>query len=72
LKNNDLNQAIRSFETARGQAPGNVRILLQLAVAYEKKSMPTEAAGLYRQILEIDELNEIARQKLAKLSIEAR
>jgi tetratricopeptide (TPR) repeat protein len=64
LKNNDANQAIRSFEAARRQAPENIRVLLQLALAYEQKKLPVKAEEIYREIIGIDELNQIARQKL--------
>jgi tetratricopeptide (TPR) repeat protein len=68
LKNNDLNQAIRSFEIARNQAPENVRVLLQLAVAFEQKKLLPEAELIYKKILAVDELNEIARQKLSSVT----
>ncbi|MBN1307178.1 MAG: tetratricopeptide repeat protein [Chitinispirillaceae bacterium] len=67
LKNNMIKEAIRSFEQALSSAPGDVRILLQCAVAYEMIGRKEKAAELYRKIVSIDELNSIARQKLKLL-----
>ncbi len=63
LSNNMTKEAITFFETARSQDPKNIRILLQLAVSYEKISMKEEAKGVYKYILDIDPLNKVAQQK---------
>ena len=64
-----LNEAIRHFERARRSSPEDKRILLQLAVAYERKDMRSEALTVYRNICDIDPLDEVARQKLRLLSL---
>ncbi|MBN1575228.1 MAG: tetratricopeptide repeat protein [Chitinispirillaceae bacterium] len=68
MKNGMIKEAIRSFEQALGVAPGDVRILLQCAVAYEMIGRKDKAAELYRTIVSVDELNSIARQKLKLLA----
>ncbi len=68
LDNNMFNEAIQALEKARQQAPGNIRILFQLAVAYERKGMPERAKAIYQRILDLDALNEVARQKMRLLS----
>jgi tetratricopeptide (TPR) repeat protein len=67
LSNNQNNEAIRFFERARIGSPRNTRILLQLAVTYEKNDMPKEALQVYDFIKEYDPLNEIALQKIKML-----
>jgi Flp pilus assembly protein TadD len=56
------------LEKAREASPKNVRVLLQLAVAYERIDMKDEALNIYRLILDFDALNQVARQKVKLLS----
>ncbi|MBD3392622.1 MAG: tetratricopeptide repeat protein [Chitinivibrionales bacterium] len=68
LENNMLNAAVRHFEQARKLSPENIRILLQLGVAYEKKDMHAEAMSVYNAVLDIDPVNQVAQQKVKLLS----
>ncbi|MBD3419362.1 MAG: tetratricopeptide repeat protein [Chitinivibrionales bacterium] len=68
LGNNQAKEAIKFLERARRNSLQNTRILLLLAVAYEKTSQPDRALALYHDIMEIDNLNPIARQKIKLLS----
>ena len=68
LENENYKEAIRFFKTALEQSPSNVRVLFQLAVAYEKNEMVTDAISIYNSILNFDALNEIAHHKLKLLS----
>lgn len=68
LQNDDFNMAARSFENARKNDPQNIRVLLQLAVTYERKGMIKEAEAVYHDILKIDALNQIAKEKLKLLT----
>jgi tetratricopeptide (TPR) repeat protein len=63
LSNNMTKEAVTFFEKSRSIDPKNIRVLLQLGVAYEKLTMNLDAAKVYNSILEIDPLNRIARQK---------
>jgi tetratricopeptide (TPR) repeat protein len=53
---------------AEANLPKNVRVLLQLGVAYERLDMKDEALSIYRLILDIDAVNQVARQKIKLLS----
>ena len=68
LENDQYKEAIRFFQEANKQAPHNIRILLQLGVAYEKIEMKREAISVYQSILDLDKLNDVALQKLKLLS----
>ena len=68
LNNNMIKESIRYFETARANEPENIRVLLQLAVAYEKLGDKPAALRCYQAIIEVDALNGVARQKIAYLS----
>jgi tetratricopeptide (TPR) repeat protein len=68
LGNNMVKEAVGYLEAARAASPGNIRILLQLGVAYEKLDMKDEALGIYRVIVEQDPLNKVAAQKIKLLS----
>jgi tetratricopeptide (TPR) repeat protein len=68
LNNNMVKEAIRYFETARANGPENVRVLMQLGVAYEKLGDKAAALQTYDAILAIDALNAIALQKIKYLS----
>ncbi|MDO5575925.1 MAG: tetratricopeptide repeat protein, partial [Fibrobacter sp.] len=61
-------EAILHFEKALETDNANIRILLQLAVAYEKLDNLYKARSVYERITKIDALNVIARQKLRLLS----
>ncbi len=68
LGNNMTKEAIDHLEKARVASPTNIRILLQLGVAYEKLELKDEALRIYQYILDIDALNQVARQKVKLLS----
>lgn len=67
LENNMYKESIQYFKKASQSAPGNIRVLLQLGVAYEKIGMVPEALSVYKSILDLDALNDIALQKLKLL-----
>ncbi|NLG17326.1 MAG: tetratricopeptide repeat protein [Fibrobacter sp.] len=71
LRNGMLKEAVRYFEQAVKYDQNNIRILLQLAVAFEKLELIDRAIETYRRILAIDNLNSIAKQKI-RLLIESR
>jgi tetratricopeptide (TPR) repeat protein len=60
-------EAVGSFEQARVLTPQNVRLMLQLAVAYEHLDMIDNAVQVYRDILGFDPLNRIALDKISAL-----
>ncbi|HON09470.1 MAG TPA: tetratricopeptide repeat protein [Chitinispirillaceae bacterium] len=68
MRNGMLKEAIRYFEQAVKNDQNNTRILLQLAVAYEKLEVIDKAKETYHRILSIDDLNSIARQKIRLLA----
>jgi tetratricopeptide (TPR) repeat protein len=68
LSNNMTKEAVTFFEKSRSIDPKNIRVLLQLGVAYEKLSMKEDAVRAYGSILEIDPLNRIALQKTKLLA----
>ncbi len=68
MGNNMKKEAIGYFEQALISSPADVRILLQCAVAYEMIGDNEKAVELYQRILNVDELNSIARQKLKLIS----
>jgi tetratricopeptide (TPR) repeat protein len=70
LHNNMIKEAIRYFKRAQKGDPKNVRLLLQLAVAYEKLGDRAEALQTYKTVLAFDALNSIARQKVDYLKSE--
>jgi tetratricopeptide (TPR) repeat protein len=67
LGNNMVKEAIGYLEKAREASSKNIRVLLQLGVAYEKIEMKEEALGIYRLILDIDPFNQAADQKIKLL-----
>jgi tetratricopeptide (TPR) repeat protein len=69
LGNNMVKEATRYLEKAAEVSPKNVRVLLQLGVAYEKLGMPDEALRIYRTILDIDACNRVAAQKVKLLLV---
>lgn len=64
MKNGMTKEAITYYEKALEKNPGDVRILMQCAVAHEKLGRIDKAMETYRSILANDELNMVARQKL--------
>jgi protein O-GlcNAc transferase len=68
LSNNMTKEAILFFEKARAKAPNNIRVLLQLGVAYEKMGMYVDALKIYQAVTAIDPLNQVAGQKVKLLS----
>jgi tetratricopeptide (TPR) repeat protein len=71
LNNGMVNEAIRYLTRAAEHDKDNIRILLQLAVAYERQDSPEKALRVYRRITGIDPLNRIALQKIDMLSADA-
>ncbi len=66
---NDMNkEAAVFFKRALSTSDKDVRILLQLGVAYERLGMRNEALAAYNVILSVDPLNRIALQKSKLLS----
>jgi tetratricopeptide (TPR) repeat protein len=68
LRNNMVKESIRYFRNALKTDSDNVRILLQIGVAYEKIGDQDKALKVYRKIVTVDELNSIAIQKIKYLS----
>jgi tetratricopeptide (TPR) repeat protein len=68
LGNNMIKESIGYLEKALAASPKNIRIMLQLGVAYERIDMKDEALRIYRLILDIDALNQVALQKVKILS----
>ncbi len=67
LRNSMKREAVYYLEQAHKSDPEDIRILLQLAVAYERLGVRDKAIQKYRQILSLDSLNDIARHKLLLL-----
>lgn len=68
-QHNGMNkEAVRYFREALARRPGDIRMLLQCAVAYEKLEWIDDARECYRNVLKYDELNSVARQKLKLLT----
>jgi tetratricopeptide (TPR) repeat protein len=68
LRNNMVKESIRYFRNALKTDPENVRILLQLGVAYEKIGDQERALKAYQKVNTVDALNSIAIQKIKYLS----
>jgi tetratricopeptide (TPR) repeat protein len=68
IRNNMVKESIRYFRNALKTNQENVRILLQLGVAYEKIGDRDRALKVYRKIITVDALNSIAIQKIKFLS----
>jgi tetratricopeptide (TPR) repeat protein len=69
LGNGMIKEAIGYLESARDASPKNIRVLLQLGVAYEKMEMKDEALGIYRRVVDIDPMNRAAAQKIKLLEV---
>jgi tetratricopeptide (TPR) repeat protein len=70
LQNNMTKEAIRYLKSALQPDQSNIRILFQLAVAFERLGSKNEAIDVYKKILTIDDLNTIAKEKLRLLSLQ--
>jgi tetratricopeptide (TPR) repeat protein len=68
LGNNMTKEAVGYLEKAREASPKNIRVLLQLGVAYEKLDLKDEALSTYRLVQECDPYNQVAAQKIKLLS----
>jgi tetratricopeptide (TPR) repeat protein len=68
LQNGMSKEAVGYFKKALESDPGNIRMLIQLAVAFEKSELREDAVRIYTKILSIDELNNLARHKIKTLS----
>ncbi len=69
LGNNMLKEAASYLEKAAEASPKNIRVLLQLGVAYEKLELAGEALRVYRAVLDADACNRVASQKVKLLSV---
>ena len=67
LANGMTKEAIIHLEQAAHNDKNNSRILIQLAVAYEKLGDKNKAFSIYQSILEFDALNPVAQQKVKLL-----
>lgn len=68
LSQGAIDQAIENYEAARSLAPPYLdEILTNLAVCYWKKNDPTQARGLFKQALDLNPNNELARNYLNTL-----
>lgn len=63
--NHMYKEAIQYFEKALSIKPNTVGLLLQYAATWEKLKQYNKAISVYDNILQIDQLNTIARQKKA-------
>lgn len=70
LKNDMIKEAIRYFNAALAEEPHAIRVLLQLAVAYERIGDKDSALKAYEKVAAVDALNRIAIQKIKFLSAE--
>jgi tetratricopeptide (TPR) repeat protein len=68
LMNNQVKEALFRLEQANKNSPDNIRIMHQLAVAYEKMRMLNDALMVYKKIIEINDSNPIAREKIKLLT----
>ncbi|MBN1984156.1 MAG: tetratricopeptide repeat protein [Chitinivibrionales bacterium] len=67
LGNQMFKEAADHFQKALENDPQNTRIMLQLAVAFEQLQMKSAAMEQYRKILQQDNFNTVAQQKLRLL-----
>ena len=70
MRNNMYKEAISYFEKILQKDPGNIRVILQAAVSYEKIGLLSDALTMYKRIVSIEDLNPIARQKIKMLSMQ--
>ena len=68
MNNGMYKEAARYFEQAIANDQNNIRIMLQLAVSFEKLNLKDNALKIYNRILTIDPLNCIAKQKIRLLN----
>lgn len=67
LNSDLLKEAALHLQRAADAAPDNIRMLLQLGVAYERLGSKQRALETYQRIRAISPLNRIANQKIASL-----
>ncbi|MEM9556926.1 MAG: tetratricopeptide repeat protein [Acidobacteriota bacterium] len=60
------NEALFRFEQARRIAPGDARVLNNIAVAYEALGQFDEALAAYREALRVDRSNQNVRQNYSR------
>jgi Flp pilus assembly protein TadD len=63
-----VKEAIHYFQTALHNDPKNIRVMMQLAVSYEKLGDRAQALQTYRDIVAQDPLNSIGIQKIKYLA----
>jgi Flp pilus assembly protein TadD len=68
LNNNMAKEAVEYLKRALQSNGKDIRVLLQLGVAYERLGMKDDALAAYQAILNVDPLNRIALQKSKLLS----
>ena len=68
----DNSAAIEYFNRANGISPNNLRIMHLLAASHERNNERENALRIYRQILEINPLDDIALYKIRLLSADNR
>ncbi len=67
INNRMYKEAVEYLKAAREADPRNKRVMFQLAVCYERLDMKEDALRVYQDILEHDELNFIAKNKVKQL-----
>lgn len=67
IENRQYKEAVAFLQRAHENDVSNVRVLLQLGVAFEKLQMDEKALRIYEKILKLDKLNDIALMKLRLL-----
>lgn len=68
IENGQYKEAVNFLLTAHNNDPSFVRVLLQLAVAYEKLNLIDKAIDSYKKVLTLDELNDVALMKIRLLT----
>ena len=64
FRNQQYKEAKTHFETALTNDNNNIKIMFQLAVSYEKLNRFDMAVHLYKNIMEVDPTNKIAKHKI--------
>ena len=70
IQKGNLNEAVRNFELSVAANPSNMTALLNLAQAYADSRRFEEAYEAYKLALILDPENEIAKQRMERLSLE--
>lgn len=68
IENGQYKEAVNFLLKAHENDPSYIRVLLQLAVAYEKLNLKEKASNSYKKVLALDELNDVALMKIRLLS----